>query len=681
MPPIAAPLIPLSMRSSKRVRTQHWSDVSPPGPQPVTTTSGCRRKVTIETLPSEVLLNIFLHCLDVSPQCWPTLVHVCQNWRQIVFTSPLTLHLRLYCKHGTPVLKTLGYWPALPIVVQYGGSPTLDPPSPEDEVNIVAALNESDRVSSISLTITSSLLEKFFFIEETFSNLEDLVLLSQNPIMLALPSAFKWGSRLRHLQLTGIAFLSLSQLLSHSLDLVDLQLHEIPSVGYFSPGDFTSALSGMTRLQSLSLHFLSPASRPIHIDLSPSPGERVVLPALTHLKFRGTSEYLNSFVTSIDAPSLVDIEVRFFNQLVFHLSQLRRFIDRIEIQKLHRRAEIKFSGHAVSITFTQPESHARLTLQISCEHLDWQLSSIAQVCDNLSPLLSSVQDLGIGTTTQQSVAPIYGLSSPLLSGAQNLDIATTQQSIAPIYGMSSPLLSGAQDPGLSTTQQSMAPIYGLSSLLLSGAQDLDVDTTQQSVAPMYGLPSPFLPNVQDLGIGTTQRPSGMDDVDGEQWLELIRAFDGTEDFRVASELTIDILRALRPVSGEHTTVLPALRNLRIPGLVSIHGPLREAVESFATSRRLSGHPVQVYPPSPVLGADKKTPGIPRKRFHCNICDISFTQRQGFNRHNKDKHAPRNMCAFCSDFQWTVGRSYLYSKHLKSKHPGVQAQVSPPEHLS
>ncbi len=223
--------------------------------------------MTIGKLSSEVLLNIFLHCLDASPQFWPTLVHVCQNWRQIVFASPLTLHLRLYCKHGTPVSKALGCWPALPIIVQYGGSPTLDPPSPEDEDNVVAALKQSDRVSSISLTITSSLLAKFFSTEEPFSNLEDLVLLSQNPMGLVLPSAFKWGSRLRRLQSTGIALPSLPQLLSPSLDLVDLQLHEVPSIGYSSPEEFASALSGMTQLQSLSLHFLSPASRPSQLFL------------------------------------------------------------------------------------------------------------------------------------------------------------------------------------------------------------------------------------------------------------------------------------------------------------------------------------------------------------------------------------------------------------------------------
>ena len=337
-----------------RLFSRRSATYTEPSPQPATTTSGYRRKgtssaqclrhwltfpltlqETIENLSFDVLLDIFLHCLEGSPQFWPTLVHVCQKWRQVVFAFPQTLHLRLYCKHGRPVLKTLGCWPALPIVIQYGGSPSLDSPSPEDEDNVVAALKQSDRVCSISLTITGLLLHKLFLVEEPFSVLEDLVLLSQNPMGLLLPNTFKWGSPLRRLHSIGIAFPALPQLLFPSIDLVDLQLHEIPGVGYFSPDAFASALSGMVQLKYLSLHFLSPASRPNHVGLSPSPGVRVVLPALTHLKFRGVSEYLNSLVSKIDAPGLVDIEIGFFNQLILRLSQLGQFIDRIEMQKSH----------------------------------------------------------------------------------------------------------------------------------------------------------------------------------------------------------------------------------------------------------------------------------------------------------------------------------------------------------
>ena len=527
--------------------------------------------MTLGDLSSEVLLNIFLHCLDDSPRFWPTLVHVCQIWRRIIFTSPRTLYLRLICKHGTPVLKTLSCWPALPITVQYGGSPTLEPPSCEDEENVMAALEQSDRVSSISLTITSSLLAKFQFfpIGEplNFSGLENLVLRSQNPSGLAFPSTFEWGSRLRHLHSTGIAFPALPRLLLPSVDLVDLQLHEVPGVGYFSPEAFAIALSGMTQLQTLSLHFLSPASRPRHIVLSPA--ERFVLPALTHLKFRGASEYLNSLVARIDAPGLVDFEIRFFNQLIFHLSELGQFINRIEMQRSHRRANIAFSGHDVSIFFTQPGVPARLTIHISCDQFDWQLSSMAQIC---------------------------------------------------------------------------------------------------------GHEFPFLSSIQDLRIVTPKRSSLVDDVSSEQWLDLVRGFDGAKDFHVAGELAADILRALRPVDGGHTTVLPSLQKLLLPRIASPK-PLQDAVESFTTLRRLSGHPVQEYPPllpirvqeHPPAPCYVQKPPVPKQRYVCNICSKHFAHPQGRARHIKDKHMPQNTCSFCSVFKWSPGRKYLYRRHLRKSH--------------
>ena len=246
----------------------------------------------------------------------------------------------------------------------------------------MAALKQSGRVRFINLNIASSLLPKFLTIEEPFTELEELVLLSRDSVQLTIPRTFRWGPRLRRLHSTRFAFPALPQLLSPSRDLVDLQLHEIPSIGYLSPKEFANALSGMSRLQSLSLHFLSPTSRPNHVIFQ-SPGQRVVLPALTCLKFRGASEYLNNFVARVDAARLKDIDITFFNQIIFHIPQLARFINQIELQKSHREAVIRSCGRAISLTFAQPGTYARFTLQISCEDLDWQSSSMAQ---NLRPI-------------------------------------------------------------------------------------------------------------------------------------------------------------------------------------------------------------------------------------------------------------------------------------------------------
>jgi hypothetical protein len=274
----------------------------------------------------------------------------------------------------------------------------LDAPTPEDEENILVALQQSDRVGSISLTVTDSLLEKLSTVSEPFSELEGLVLLSRDNLQRPLPSTFRWGPRLRALHITKIAIPGLPALLSHSTGLVDLQLHEIPIIGYFSPEEFANALSGMTQLGTLSLHFLTLPPRRNYVSLPPE--QRIVLPALTYLKYRGTSKYLDSFVARIDAPRLVDMDITCFSQPTMDTSQLGRFIERTEMQRSLSQAEIQIAAHAISISFTDSSWAATSTppslqIQISCKQLDWQLSSMAQILDQCSHILWSVENVGI----------------------------------------------------------------------------------------------------------------------------------------------------------------------------------------------------------------------------------------------------------------------------------------------
>ena len=354
--------------------------------------------MTIETLSDKVLLKIFSYYLDDFPRLWPKLVHICRRSRRIVCASQRALHLRLFCTYGTPVLKALDYWPTLPIVVNFGGSPALNPPGPEDEDNIMATLKQSGRVCSIGLTVSSSLLERFSAISEPFSELEELVLLSQNNAQLTLPSTFRWGPRLGILHLTRVTFPALPQLLYSSRNLVDLQLHEVLNTWHISPATLVNALSGMAQLQSLSLHFPSTSN---HIAPLPS-GERIILPSLTRLNFRGVNAYLEGLVARIDTPGLRDIEAAFFNKRIFDVSKLSEFIDRIETQKSHRRADILSSESAISISLTQPGALACLRMQVYCEPLSGQVYSMAQICSHFPAFISRVENLHINVMRPSS---------------------------------------------------------------------------------------------------------------------------------------------------------------------------------------------------------------------------------------------------------------------------------------
>ena len=349
-------------------------------------------QVTIESVSDEFLLNIFRCFLDISPRDWPRLVHTCRKWRRITFASQGSLHLRLFCTHGTPVRKSLNCWPALPIVVENGGLPALCPPTPEDEADIMVALKQSDRVISISLTISTSLLKKLSTIERAFSELQDLVLLSRGGVLLTMPSAFQWGQRLRRLRSTGIAFPALLQPLScrpssssSSTNLLDLQLHDSFLHRQFSPAILKNFFSEMTQLRSLSLHFDSIALSIaiVHFPLQPY-GEHVVLPALTHFNYRGNTANLEGIVAIIDAPSLEDINVTFDNPSLA-LPKFKQFIDRAKIHRSYSGTRMLSSEPTIFISLKWPGALMRLKLQSLSKLSLMQVSSTAQICLDLSP--------------------------------------------------------------------------------------------------------------------------------------------------------------------------------------------------------------------------------------------------------------------------------------------------------
>jgi hypothetical protein len=188
------------------------------------------------------------------------------------------------------------------------------------------------------------------------------------------------------------------QLFSPPTGIVDLQLHEVPKLGYFPPEAFANALSGATHLKTLSIHFLSLPSRRNYLSLLPPSGTRVVLPALTSFKYRGTSKYLDTLVARIDAPHLEDVDITFSSQPTMDASQLGRFIERTEMQSSLLQPDIEISAHGISISFTDSSTSPPLRLQILCKPLDWQLSSMAQICDQCSPLLFRFNNFGINTT-------------------------------------------------------------------------------------------------------------------------------------------------------------------------------------------------------------------------------------------------------------------------------------------
>ena len=357
--------------------------------------------MSINMLPDDVLLSIYDFCADEYQvtkeeiEAWQSLVHVCRRWRNLVFGSPRRLKLRLFCSEKTPARDTLDVWPPLPLAIQRSLSEGLD--------DIIAVLEHRDRVNSIYFwqpewQADGSVLEKVLAaMLEPFPKLKLLRLLSPIKPMPVLPDSFLGRStpRLRFLELDGIPFPGLPKLLLSATNLVALHLSNIPHSGYLSPEAVVTSLSSLTSLELLRLKFQSSRYHPDLAIRRLFPPTRSVLPALTIFSFKGVCEYLDDFVARIDAPRVDDLSITFFNDIVFDAPQFTKFINRTPTLKAPENASVIFEDRAASVSFSQTSGSGSFKVRISCRDLDWQISSLEQVCTSCLPPLSSTEDLYI----------------------------------------------------------------------------------------------------------------------------------------------------------------------------------------------------------------------------------------------------------------------------------------------
>ena len=359
----------------------------------------------MDTLPNDVLIAIFDSYMDECSHenskeekevAWQSLVHVCRRWRSIVFGSPRHLDLQLVCKTRTRARDTLDAWPILPLVIECRGDYRI-----RNVDNILAVLERNDRVCRIILiNVDSPDLEIILAaMQQPFPELTGLDLWLNDKTVAVVPDSFLGGSapRLEDLTLGGIPFPGIPKLLLSATHLVNLHLRQIPHSGYFSPDVMVTALSTLTNLEIFSLRFQSPRSCPDQATRRPLPSTRSVLPVLTQFWFKGVSEYLEDLVARIDAPQLNRLPIRFFNDIVFDTPQFMQFISRTPMLKLLEKAHITLSDKAANVNFLSRTSdwNRDFNVEILCRGMDWQVSSLEQVCTSLLPSLSMSEDLYI----------------------------------------------------------------------------------------------------------------------------------------------------------------------------------------------------------------------------------------------------------------------------------------------
>ena len=329
---------------------------------------------------------------------WYELAHVCQRWRNVVLGSAAYLDVSLVCTNGTPVGDMLAHSPPLPLVVEYNFDEDEDI-TEEDEKAAILALKQYDRVHRVRLKMPPTSLQKFIVaMDDVYPILEHLIiwhLFEDKTTILTFPETLE-APHLRRLALMSFALPIGCRLLTTAVGLVTLCLYmENPST-YFHPNTFLQWLSFMPQLETIVIIFDFPA-RSRHLGgqfTHTAITTPVTLPNLRTFAFQGVTAYSEALLYRIFAPRLEKLDIAFFNQLTFFVPRLLHFVGTTENLRF-KTAKFKFSDRHVHVRL-YPHEEAdmyALTFAIICCHLDWQVSSMAQIFNALSPVLSAVEHL------------------------------------------------------------------------------------------------------------------------------------------------------------------------------------------------------------------------------------------------------------------------------------------------
>jgi hypothetical protein len=331
----------------------------------------------------------------VQGRWWYRLAHVCQRWRNLILGSAPYLRLSLVCTNGTPIENMLAYSPPLPLTVDYRSS---DAMTAEDEEGILLALEQRHRVRHLRLDIPVQDLQKLVTaIDEEFPILEYLIVypFPKNDTPLMLPETLQ-APHLRHLMLGSFACPIRSRLHPTAPGLVTLCLYMDHQPAYFRPNILLQWISFMPQLEILFIVFSFPVpNRDVERQLIQAPiTTHITLPNLRYFGFRGVSAYLEAVLCRITTPHLKRLQIQLFNQLTFSIPRLSQFMNTTENLRFEN-AGIMFKDKEIYVGMCSREAKIYdfiVKVDLRCHH-DWQVSSVVQLSNALSPAFSAVERL------------------------------------------------------------------------------------------------------------------------------------------------------------------------------------------------------------------------------------------------------------------------------------------------
>jgi hypothetical protein len=311
----------------------------------------------------------------------------------------------------------LAHSPPLPLIITFQHEDC--EMTAKDEEGVLCALQHRDRVRRIGLRVPSSNLRKIIMaMDGEFPNLERLFIhcREEDDRNLALPKTFQ-ASHLRRLILLSTALPTASPLLTSTVNLVTLVLHDIPLSAYFHPGYLLIRLSHMPQLETLVVRFRSPVpNSQVSREFFRTPTTiRVTLPNLRHLVFKGVNVYLEGLLPQLTTPRLRTLEVTFFNNLTYAVARLLQFMRTLEsLRFLALRLNFTRNGITLTAKHRADGIFSPFRMLIDCRHLDWQVASAVQVFNGLAPLLSIVEKLTLGYDEHDLSTELHNEVDPTL---------------------------------------------------------------------------------------------------------------------------------------------------------------------------------------------------------------------------------------------------------------------------
>jgi len=164
----------------------------------------------------------------------------------------------------------------------------------------------------------------------------------------------------------------------------------------------------------------------------------------------------------MDTPLLNELDVTFFMDLIFEIPRLRHFIGRTERLEPLNKAVMEFHDREIWITVG---FLYRFRLQIRCERLDWQLSSMVQIFGQQLPLLSHVEQLEIFQPSYGHIQWIDNLDMDSSIWLELFHLFIAVQSLRVSEKLVPPIAAALQEL---TGERTMEVLPALHSLFLEG---------------------------------------------------------------------------------------------------------------------------------------------------------------------------------------------------------------------